>query len=295
MASLAASVSSAGAQDEDEEHAPGTSDPLPILSKDDGKGKKEAAATGAPSMDGENVKEERPYASNVAWLTLEDLLPRLADDEEREKAKQLQELCPDARPDQVVRFLRARDGDVKSAMEFLEEHLKWRKDTLPVDPQIVKEEIMKMKQVHVGRDKDGHPLFVLRGRLMGAHTYEDMENVKLSLAYIAEYVEHHVLGPLEMGTVLFSRLNATEKNFDQEWLKVVGGLLQATPREATQECCCASSLIYRGIWNVVKYFFDPITRGKIELWADEEGFRANVDKKRSPKNSTPEFIQRQRN
>ena len=93
MASLAALCRAPALPRQDEEHAPAPRPDPPILSKDDEEVKKKQQLLGAPSMDGENVKEGETTRSNVAW-PLEDLLPRLADDEEREKAKQLQRALP---------------------------------------------------------------------------------------------------------------------------------------------------------------------------------------------------------
>lgn len=78
-------------------------------------------------------------------------------------------------------------------------------------------------------------------------------------------------------TVLFSRVDATKENGDQDWLKLVGGLLQANFPERLHKAIVGPMPMWaRAIWGVVKYFFDPVTRGKVELWGGIDGFSSAV-------------------
>lgn len=113
-----------------------------------------------------------PEPEAAAPLTL----ARLVEGEELTACLELAALLPSARPDQVVRFLRARKGNVADARTMLEGHLKWRAETLPVtcDADVV-EELEKKKYCFSGEDKDGRKVIVVRSRLMGKHTYSSME------------------------------------------------------------------------------------------------------------------------
>jgi hypothetical protein len=140
------------------------------------------------------------------------------DAEELRRSKELQSLLPTARPDQIVRFLRARKGDVHAAATMLEKHLEWRAQNIvpplnPAEDDELKEELLKHKFVLFGRDMQGNMIIVLRGRLTGKHTYKDIEIAKRALFQLGEVMESRC-EPLEKVTVLSSKRGAVRKNTD---------------------------------------------------------------------------------
>jgi hypothetical protein len=140
------------------------------------------------------------------------------DEEELRLSKELHRRLPTARPDQVVRFLRARKGNVDIAAKMLGKHLEWRSQNLlpPVDPQKedgLKEEILKAKICFFGTDTQGRKVVVLRGRLLGKHTYANLHIAKRALYQMGEVMESRC-EPLEKVTILSSGRDTTHRNND---------------------------------------------------------------------------------
>jgi len=107
-----------------------------------------------PDEGANGVKHElpvwvKPGSGADPNLKLEDIL----NGEELEKAKDLHTRVPNARVSQIVRFLRARDGNVQVAEEFLKAHLEWRKKIFPLPMDLVKKEVKKNKYVLYCKDR----------------------------------------------------------------------------------------------------------------------------------------------
>jgi hypothetical protein len=140
------------------------------------------------------------------------------DAEELRRCRELQGLLPAARPDQIVRFLRARKGNVQAAAKMLEKHLEWRAQNIvpalnPHNDEELKEELLKHKIVFFGTDMQGRKVVVLRGRLCGKHTYKDIEIARRALFQIGELMESRC-EPLEKVTVLSSCVDLQQRNND---------------------------------------------------------------------------------
>ena len=75
-----------------------------------------------------------------------------------------------------LRFLRARKGNVPDAIDFLRQHLEWRRSTFPIKYDEIKEELEKGKYVLRGLDRDGDVIIYIRGCLLGPDKYSSLEN-----------------------------------------------------------------------------------------------------------------------
>mmetsp|Transcript_4269 Transcript_4269/g.13531 ORF Transcript_4269/g.13531 Transcript_4269/m.13531 type:complete len:389 (+) Transcript_4269:59-1225(+) len=198
-------------------------------------------------------------------------------DEELATARQVQsQVGAEARADQVLRFLRANKGKVSDTVEMLKEHLEYRK-TIPPLKSSVRDELLKGKYCFFGRDKEGDQVVVARLRLMGKHTYENLEVVRESLVHFAEFMESK-LSPMGQITVVFSRLESSRNNTDLEWLKVATSVLQKHYPERLKKAFVAPiGLLYRSVWAVAQYYFDPDTRKKLQISTDPNCFFEGVD------------------
>ena len=196
---------------------------------------------------------------------------------ERARARRLLQALPEATASQAVRFLRARDGDVDAAQEFLEQHLRWRQETLPVPVEEARVELDRLKYTPLGRMPDGQYVITIRSRLMGKHTYNDMREVERGLAYLFDFVETNIIGPLEKIVVLYSRVDSTRSALDPAWIKFVAGMLQNNYPERLVQCHVAPvPFLVRGVWETIKLLLDPVTRGKVVLWGDIASFGSIV-------------------
>lgn len=173
----------------------------------------------------------------------------------------------------AVRFLRARKGDVDAAAAMLEASLAWRASALPIDVDTVREEIVKEKIVTLPeRDKHGRVVVLIRANRLGKHTYDDLAVAEKAAVFFMEYLEKSVLGPLEKLAVVFSRLPPNHAP-DMDWTRAVATMLQANYPERLGVLYVAPvHIAFRAVWNVAKFFFDPVTRAKVHLRRDASAF-----------------------
>ena len=75
-----------------------------------------------------------------------------------------------------LRFLLARKGKVPDAIDFLCQHLDWRRSTFPIQLGDIEEELRKGNYVLRGVDRDGDVIIYIRGCYLGLDTYLSLEN-----------------------------------------------------------------------------------------------------------------------
>ena len=236
-----------------------------------------------------------------------DLLAKLGEDYPKHKVDGM-----------LIRFLRARNHDLTKSTEFLRNHLEWRIENLPIDLEDVRDELMKGKYGIAGYDLGGNPCICIHQQKMGPHTYDDIEVVKKvclfatrcvsfchisalpslllsrpppppppppphhpqqSIVFALEWLCDNKVAPDGKFSVVYSRVNCTPENSDVDWVKAVAPLLQNHyPERLYKAYLAPAPWIMRGVWNMVKYFFDPNTRSKIELWADPDGLTEFIDR-----------------
>jgi hypothetical protein len=200
----------------------------------------------ASTVETEATSENNPPArrcllSHDPDVTLEDVVASGGGDaDEYRRSKGVHNLVPTARPDQVVRFLRARNGNVDAAAKMLRKHLEWRAEHIdggkvnPENDALLKDELLKNKFCFYGRDLAGHHVVILRSRLLGKHTYKDLRVAQRALIQLAEYMES-ILEPLEKITVIVPKTGDTMRNSD---LDCECQLLLACVSGRCCCCCC---------------------------------------------------------
>ena len=202
---------------------------------------------------------------------------------EMEKILGLAEKSTYMRRRMCVRFLRARRGDVPAAAEMLKNALAWREENnvdqvlkIP-DP---KEKVFQAICPHSfhGFDKQGHPVYyertgiIVMGELM-KHCSEDeivFRHVR-QMEYLARLalksskkngrpIEKFVLvcdlqglpyGPNMAGQRCFRRTTRIDQDYYPERLHKVFFI--------------NAPISFRGIWQVVKPWLNPVTQAKIEI------------------------------
>jgi hypothetical protein len=114
-----------------------------------------------------------------------------------------------------------------------------------------------------GVDKEGRPLFIVHA------TRHDPKNRSIEeLAKAALWTVEHVLSRLPDDktkyTVLIDRTDAGILNQDIEFTRTFSKLFQDQhPERLHRAVVYPSGLLFWSIWNVVKWFMDPVTREKI--------------------------------
>jgi hypothetical protein len=159
-----------------------------------------------------------PSATIESLLASEHGEGTKVDQDELKLCNELKAAVPAARADQVIRFLRARKGSVEKAQAMLEKHQEWRQEMkLPwssLDEEVTAE-LRKHKIVFHGKDHDGRQLVIIRGKLLGKHTYHDIDVARRAVVHIMEHFENRV-EPLGKATIIFSKIDAGSKNIDTD-------------------------------------------------------------------------------
>jgi hypothetical protein len=179
----------------------------------------------------------------------------------------------------LYRFLQARKWVVENALEMLVNHLEWRQKTYPIpkskwvnDPFFTKGSCL----LGSGIDSGGRPILVMKsGRFPVAD--RNLENcVDGFVALLTEMT--NIYGLHTRFTILYDRQNFVKKdNLDLDLLKAIAKIFSDNSPESMERACVyPCGAILRGLWQIVKWFFDPVTRNKISMLGSPEAFKDYV-------------------
>ena len=179
----------------------------------------------------------------------------------------------------LYRFLQARKWVVEDAWKMLEAHLKWRSETFPIPKsRWINDPFFKAGSCILGSgvDAGGRPILVMKsGRFpVAERNLEDC--VAGFVALMTEMT--NIYGLHTRFTVLYDRQNFVKNdNLDMDLLKEIAKVLSDNNPEALERACVyPCGVLLRGLWQIVKWFFDPVTRKKITLLGSPEAFREYV-------------------
>lgn len=182
----------------------------------------------------------------------------------------------------LYRFLQARKWIVEDAWEMLKNHLVWRSETFPIPKsRWINDPFFKAGSCLLGSgiDAGNRPIIVMKsGRFpVAKRNLEDC--IAGFIALMTEMT--NVSGVHTRFTVLYDRQDFVKKdNLDLDLLKGIAKVLSDNNPESLERACvypCGPLL--RGLWQIVKWFFDPVTRKKITLLGNPEAFREYVPDK----------------
>jgi hypothetical protein len=209
-------------------------------------------------------------------------------EEQKEKILQLRNLIPIESKTRwpvvledmtLYRFLQARKWVVKDAWSMLKDHLVWRAETYPIKKsKWVNDPFFKAGSCLIGSgvDSSGRPIIVMKsGRFpVAQRNLEDC--VSGFVALMTEMTNVH--GLHTRFTVLYDRQDFVKSdNLDINLLKAIAKVLSDNTPEAMERACVyPCGVLLRGLWQIVKWFFDPITRDKISMLGSPEAFRDYV-------------------
>ena len=208
--------------------------------------------------------------------------------EQREKLVKLRNLIPTESKTMwpvatknmtLYRFLQARKWVVEDAWTMLEDHLFWRAETYPIhksrwmnDPFFTSGSCL----LGSGVDSGGRPILVMKsGRFPVAQ-----RNLNNCIAgFVALMTEMaNIYGLHTRFTVLYDRQDFVKSdNLDMDLLKAIAKVLSDNKPEAMERACVyPCGILLRGLWQIVKWFFDPVTRAKISMLGSPEAFQDYV-------------------
>lgn len=186
----------------------------------------------------------------------------------------------------LARFLIARNDDVGKATELLSAHLAWRSEHLPIFKSSCMNELVKAKLYNHGFDKEGHPLVIWKTSRNIAKE-RDIKEMGDMIIWWLEYLEANSPADKSKVTILMDRSGYTQANSDLEFIKSFSKVLQVRsnfdiffispitlschncvttyfqdnyPEKVYRVIVYPSGIVFYGIWNIVKFFLDPVTQ-----------------------------------
>jgi len=175
----------------------------------------------------------------------------------------------------ILRFLRAREFNVKKAKAMIEAHLEWRDKWVPskIDPKTVAPGIRSGVTRTCGRAFDGEPIALAQVRLFDPFMFEDVDQYIRYLALFFEYVQQNTPPESEKGYILFDMSGFTiRKHWNRRAMKMIFNLVHVVqdhnPETLKKILIFNNPTVFRIAWNVIKPLIDPVVRSKIQFITD---------------------------
>jgi len=236
-------------------------------------GNDESQETGSPPQAGpasaedpakERVPSDKPRPKkeiDIEKLTPDELLSL-----EQDRVKELQKDFGDAHPDDLLRFLRARQLVVKDATAMYLNYQKWRDDFRPLECEdtIFRQQLAGNRVYLIRHDDVPIIYFVLRNHDQDVFPLKD--TVRFGV-YLAELLLQLVKGPeLSSWIMLVNCREVGMKNIEMKLISTGIDYYQNYFPERMKACYVfglPTPLL--GIWSIIQKLMDERTRNKIQL------------------------------
>ena len=193
-------------------------------------------------------------------------------------------------PDMILlRWLRARKWDIKSALQQFLDTIKWRhewgvKELLAKgEIDLCEDEIITGKSYFMGHDRAGRPInyVSVRDHIKGQFPLESTEKLTvLTMETGRKLLE----SPNESVTVVFDMTGFGLRNMDYQHLKFLINLLQNFyPESFALGLIINSPWIFNGCWYIIKPWLDPVVESKIHFINNLDGLTQFIDPSVLPK------------
>lgn len=182
-----------------------------------------------------------------------------------EKMTTLRREFPELNDTTIAKFYFARNGDLTKIIDMIKASMEWRKTfNFPVLKSSIPNEIKSGKLYFHGHDKEGHPLIVYTVAL-SKPSERDLDEAIRHLVWWVEYMLKNSLKTVSKVTVIFNRNDFKQENVDMEVMKAASNVLQNNyPEILLRTIVYPSGLIFYGLWNIIKFFLDPVTQSKVK-------------------------------
>jgi hypothetical protein len=180
-----------------------------------------------------------------------------------ENHRALKEKFPNLDDTTIARYLIARNGDLAKATELLTKAEAWRSKRWPVLKQDCLKEL-RVPRIYVhGRDKEGRPLVIVNTAQHDVNNRDIEECAKASLWWM-EHAISQLPDDKSKYTILVNR-SGSAGGGDIEFTKHFSKLFQDQHPERMQRAIVyPSGIVFWSLWNILKWFFDPVTREKVK-------------------------------
>jgi hypothetical protein len=197
----------------------------------------------------------------------------------------MRERFPGRDDEELARFLIARKNDLEKAAEQLQKRINFEQTFLPtVTKADCGEEFNCGKLYAHGVDKEGRPLLIWAARNNFA-AERDMDKTVKTMVWWVEYTARKVLpSNISKYTILMDRSEFKQENADMDLMKHVAATLQDMyPERVKRVIIHPADLIFYTIWNIAKWFLDPVTRDKVQPMLYFYGVEQFIDRKYIPR------------
>ena len=171
----------------------------------------------------------------------------------------------------LIRYLRARDGDVEQAYKFWLEVMEWRKSYRPfeITEKDFPSEASGGKFVWLpSRDKKGNRIGIFYPGLHDPSTRILEETQKYILYSFEKAIESVDVNEEKYVTIIWDRTNFTRKNFDLELIKKTYKLLANYPELLANVLIINIDLLFWTLFQVTKPFLDDRLKKKVCMSPD---------------------------
>jgi hypothetical protein len=158
---------------------------------------------------------------------------------------------------------------------------------------------------YLGYDKEGHPLLIWRSSRHEAAERDMSEMVRL-ITWWFQHMAHNMPEDKSKITLLCDRSDYKSSNSDIEFVKVAASVLQVFitntiipfyllhlltpvfipqnnfPERLHRAIIYPTGLVFYGLWNVVKWFLDPVTQSKAAPVIYASGVQYYIDPEHIP-------------
>ena len=179
----------------------------------------------------------------------------------------------------LIRFLRARDFNLKKAEKMLRDMLAWRRDFIPeggfpmdaadIEEEAVRVEIAKGKMFYADGhyDLDGRLIFVVRSYLFEKEN--NLDACLKALVWLLEFGRRTKRHPLEKVTCVWDYTGGS-LGWDGYMKQFVDTLQNYYPEGLKACILCPIGGFFWFTWKVVQWFMNEVTRKKLCFLAEGE-------------------------
>jgi hypothetical protein len=189
----------------------------------------------------------------------------------------LRGVFPNVDDDTIGRFLIARNNNREKAEALLGTTEKWRSHHFPILKQDCMNELRRAMTFSYGFDKEGRPMMIFVTRRNDPKT-RDLEEMGRACIWMTEDAIRHLPDDKSKFTILFDR---TDMGMDKEDITFLKNMIKTFqdkyPERLHRAIVYPSGVLFWALWNVIKFFLDPVTAAKVSPMVYLSGVQEFID------------------
>jgi len=175
---------------------------------------------------------------------------------------------------ELLRFLRAREFNLKKAMKMVLDDVEWRREvagrklsfqTFPRIAAFAKNRLVRL----AGKDKDGRPVLVLRSGEMFPRKVPDIMEVVNFFIFYVEHLKKYVdsLGFSEFVAIADMKGWSLSENFSLPVSQILAQMLQDHYPETLRYAFVINNpFAFSAAWSLISPFLEDRVKAKVHVW-----------------------------